>query len=50
MAPPADASRNADMPQPQRDQRTRDGIDTLLENIFGGEVDPGQAPTANSTR
>ena len=50
MAPPEGMSRFTDQPQPQRDRDTRDGIETILESIFGGNVEPGQAPQAESNR
>ncbi|SDN77746.1 penicillin-binding protein, 1A family [Lutimaribacter pacificus] len=50
MQPPAGYSEFSEQPQVQRDRNTRSGIENLLESIFGGNVEPGQAPTPESQR
>ncbi len=51
MAPPAGVSEFSDQPaQQDRDRQTRNGIESLLDSLFGGDVEPGTAPRPESTR
>ncbi|MCM2561840.1 PBP1A family penicillin-binding protein [Lutimaribacter sp. EGI FJ00013] len=53
MAPPEGAGAFTEetvQQQGTRDRRTRDGIETLLEGLFGRDVESGQTPTPQSNR